>query len=310
MQKKIFIGVSILALLSILLFTGIIRETFFRSGSDFIIADTSKISSFTIIGRDTLRFKRLPSSWIVNDQYKVNPLAISNFLYLFKNIKVIGLTNDPGINEASSLKLNIHIGRRSRKLRFYPVPPNSLMHYEGSSKFYQIEVTGSEKADLNNIITSDINIWRDKLLFNLGINDLKRIIATPKKEWGSGFEMFRYGDKFLLKNQQGVLLDSSDYDIDHLIMYAGYFQEVFFDSAYIFNSHSKTYPPNELQYELIIESMKAETKGIQIYAIPSTDGHTDMLNAGCRINNGDEIYVVPYIYLDPLLMTLEQFLVE
>jgi hypothetical protein len=310
MKRKILIFIAALALLILIFFPGKLRESFFPDRSDFSIPDTSKITSFTIIGEDTLNFQRLSSSWVVNDQYKVNPLAISNFFYLFKNISLKGLTLNPEIDEAASLKLNIRIGRRWKRMRFYPVKSTPMMHYEGSAKFYQIEVKGAEKADLNKIISSDINIWRDKLLFSYGINDLKSIKATPKEEWGKGFEILREGGKFLLKNQQAVLLDSSKYDADHLMMYAGYFGEVLFDSAFVLNPDNKEVLDKNLQFELNIESVKGEKQFIQIYSIENSDAQTDLLNAGCRIDLGDEIYVVPYVYLDPLMMSLEQFLVE
>lgn len=310
MMKKILIITAGIIFLVFLLFSGSFKQKYFSDRSDFNIPDTSKITSFTIIGADTLNFEKYESSWLVNNQYNVNPVAVNNFLFVFKNMAVKGLTMDVGIDEAFSLKLNIRCGKKSKRFRFYPVSSGSLMHYEGSSKYYQVEVKGAESIDLSKIISDDIMLWRDKLLFNYGINDIQSIKAKPYKAWGNGFEMYRKENAFLLKNQEGSLLDSSFYDANHLLMYAGYFEQVYFDSSFSISNDNEDIFESEPLFELSIESMNAENRLIRIYSLKDKDGQTDMFKAGCRIDHGDEIFVVPYVYLDPLMMSLEQFLVE
>jgi len=308
MNRKIWIGLIVgFASIILLLFLAGEQCGWFRKDSNFVISNTDEIISFSIIGDDTLLFRKTDDKWTINNTYTANNIAIENFFYLFQNIEVTGMSLQPGSKKITSRKIKVTSGRKNYKFRYYPFPKTPFIHHEGSKKFYNISIKGVENVNINKVLSDQLNDWVKKTLVNLGINDVKSIKVNIKEDWGSGFYMESDSGVFKLYTEDGKQLQKTDYDQEHIIMYAAYFQNIPFDSVFTSNDTSE---PGEFLAGFSIQKTDEDTLKLDVYAIKKPDGSKDMYTAFCTLNNENQLYSVPYVYLDPLFMTLEQFLVE
>ncbi len=179
--------------------------------ADFAIPDTSLVSRIQISGTDTVNLLRAADGWEVNGRYKADPTAVNNFLFAFSRLSINGMMKTTDLENRRARSIRIWVGKRVKRLRFYPSPEMPLMHHTGSGNVYRVGVFGFPKADLSQIINDHVAYWKNKVLISLKPDEIRRVVVSPAEKWGRGFIIERKAGRLILEDEQGNIIPDSLY---------------------------------------------------------------------------------------------------
>jgi hypothetical protein len=309
-KRDIILSIVVLIIVAVLIVVVTGRwEKLTGRMADFAIADSLAVNKFQIAGiKDTVNIERTRDGWIVNGNYKADPVAVGNFLYAFSWLQVNSVMNSADTGSVPALRIRIWHGRRYRQLRFYPGAASFIMNHKNSGRFYRVGVTGLPDANLRQIINSNPDYWKDKLLLNLSADDISQIKTIPYNQPGEGFIIQHTGDSIRLEATDGSLMPDSIVDNERLLMYLSYFTHIYYDS---------TVSPGQLggkmqkaDYMIEITDQQGRKYKIEMYPLLDSEGNIDDFRGLVRFNDDKRLMVVRYVMLDLMRQTLSHFTVK
>ena len=273
-----------------------------------LINDTTRVNRIEIFGRDTIILSKSSNGkWILNNELKINPVSISNFLYSFQKMTVKGMTYNIDPSDTASIRIKIHSGKKKYFYRFYPAGGKSLLHKEGSKKIYSVEVLGTRKADLNEVFYDDPDHWQDRTIIDLLPDEIKFVKVEHPGSPENDF-VVRVNNKIpsLYESDGNTNIPDDLVDIEELNMYTSYFMNIFFDYTIRAKLPAGVEIAESHRYVVTITSVTGETIKLSVFPI-YREKVEDIFNAGIRTNDNHRMLVARYVAFDLLLRNKKDF---
>ncbi len=205
-RKTLILLVALIAIVGIyFLLNRNIANTLTGSDRDFDFKSTAKIDKVFISSRATKKYvtltKQADSGWLVNDQFKVNPVQID---LLFSTLRKMRVKRPVSRHEKNTvvkdMTLNatkVEIYESGKVSKVFYVGQNTqdemgtYFYMENGKEPYVCHIPG-QNAYLNSRFFTDVVAWRSKNIFNTKEEQIK----TIELQWTEP------GKSFIINNEQ------------------------------------------------------------------------------------------------------------
>jgi len=312
MNRRFFFTVlSILGFVGILVL--ILNPPVFLSGghSGIQITDTATVNTIEIYGRDTVSLVRLaPGQWILNGNYKVNPVCISNFLYSFMKMNVRGISYNLDMKDSISLKIRIFAGKKKHLFRYYPAGGNDLIHREGDNKIYSVEVTGASKVTLSEILSDEPDYWKDHSIMDFLPGEISMIkIEHPSAPVNDFILRMENNSPVLYEPDGKTIIPTEKLDSIKINMFTSYFINIFYDNPAHGQLTAGHYFDDTPEYIITVVPFKGDPVRMSVFPL-YRDNQADIFKVGIRIDENPEMFMARYIAIDLILRKKSDFFIN
>jgi hypothetical protein len=313
---------AILMAVSAYLILGKRSGTYSRSSVEFAVEDTSQISAVEISGKgeSVLLLKEGPL-WRVNGRTPVRMDRMQGFLILISRLEV----KSPASRTVSAeirkqLQTNgkrVMITGKKGPEKVYTVFHGdrdvTYMMLEDSDTPFRMGVRGYSRQNLEALYSTDERYWRDNLVFHYLPDQIRQVSMINNLVPETTFHLAR-NEKGSFDMSVGVLPAGwFPPDEAKLRQYLGYFYHVRFDSyADLSQEAGKNYfHDDEPDFILEVESTKGIWTDLKLFPVYTIDTggnkKMDLNMLVARIDDWDEMVVMKYIEIDPLLKDPQYF---
>lgn len=317
----LFIVIVVVAAIYMLTST---NGTLSKRSSDFSIENTDEITSIFIYdGKQELLLEKGDLTWTVNKKYQVKDWNIRNFLTALNRLNVLAPVSKKENDQVRMLLhedgilVKIFKGKRVIKSYYVSKPEmNKAKTYMLMKKSKQAYVVGIPMFNglVSDLYLADETYWRDKVIFNYKPQDIKEI-SLEYQDIKKSFVASNYNDgSFELSSMDKSL---TDFNVEQLAKYFTYFQNINFESVLV--NQSQDYVDSVLSSEpfvsVIVTDFNKKSKQLKLYRKPAENeldefgekARFDYNKAYGILNNSNEIILIPYYNIDPILKEIDYF---
>jgi hypothetical protein len=277
----------------------------FSADYDFKIADTASVDRIEIISKDSIILSKNESGWMVNGDAPASRIAVSNFLFSFSRMSVKGASINYDINESNSLRVKIISKREKLSLRFHDKDGAAFMYKEGSGKLYAVEVNGFPDIKLEEVISPDIDFWKDKTLLNLKPSEIAEISVLHPSHSEEDFAIKVKEGKIQLFDGEGNEIPENLTDKEKLNFYMSYFTNVFYDST----ENNTEIPDLKSKWILKVQDNAGRKYVLTVFPVETKEG-PDLYSALVKTDAMPGYKHTRFIVLDLLLQDKNHFLLK
>ncbi len=316
-------------LLSIAAYLFLTRETSFSSRSasvDFSVKDTASITRILIknpLG-DSLLLARNEANWIINNRYRPEMSSVKSLMYILHHIDIkspVPKSKIQEINdefETKSTSVKIYEGDRVIKtLYLLDSQEKGLFTYiksQSNNHPFIAECLGIQST-IGKYFVTNTNYWRDKTLFNFSIYNLKSVHVRNHKYNEKSFSICsKEVEGYVLFAHDSTRIEKSKINKEALMRYLSYLNYVEYIGGVMNIPDS--------QKDSILSSVPISSVSIRgadgqlirvsffprIYKNKNNHHKTDYNYLYGEIDNNQELVLLKYMDIDPILKDIEYFI--
>jgi len=218
-MTKTILYIAVLAVLGFGIYFFLFRTNdnlFGRSEAGFTIKDTADIGKIYIVSNDgeSVTVERTDSAWMVNKKYKAMPSTLNLILVTLTQqaalypVTKIALDNVIKTMSTDATKVEIY-GRDGKKISAFYVGGTAVnntgtnMLMEGASSPYVVQVA-TFNGSLNPRYTTLLKDWRDRTVFNMPPDEIKRVSVQYIDKPINSFEIIRNKDNITINADPAI----------------------------------------------------------------------------------------------------------
>ena len=273
-----------------------------------ILKSPETIDQIEVIGSiDTLVLRKHGSRWQFPDDEVLNHSSIESILYTASNFRVLSIISSEKILDYQDyVTVNFSKGKRlNSSFILLMLSGRPVIYTEGGENAYLVELPGYSDLSVEKVFSPNPNHYRDHLLINLLPKEISTLKVSPLK--GTGFSV-RQDTSAVLKvmNIENEEVFVEERKIRLLLSYfVGIRYEAFLPQEKISVDFDLSNPAAQIQ----ISDIQGNTNELLIFPwIKKGEESPDLYNALVIHNNGPQILLVNYTYLDLLIRSLENYL--
>ncbi len=316
-------------LLSIAAYLFLTRETSFSSRSasvDFSVKDTASITRILIknpLG-DSLLLARNEANWIINNRYRPEMRSVKALIYILHHIDIkspVPKSKIQEINdefETKSTSVKIYEGDRVIKtLYLLDSQEKGLFTYiksQSNNHPFIAECLGIQ-GTIGKYFVTNSNYWRDKTLFNFSVYDLKSVDVRNHKYKEKSFSISSKEDEgYVLFAYDSTRIEKSKINNEALMRYLSYLNYVEYIGGVMNMPDSQK---DSILSSVPISSVSirsADGQLVRVSFFPRTyknkNNHhkTDYNYLYGEINDNQELVLLKYMDIDPILKDIDYFI--
>lgn len=330
---------NVVLLIAVLVLTAIVLVVYFYEPptekivlKDFAVEDTASIDKIFLADRNnSLLLEKVDGVWMVNGEFYARKDLINVLLTTIRNIEVSAPVSDAKLDKVlkdlSVTGIKTQIFQNGELVKTYYVGgvtqdnTGTYMIMEGSELPFVTHVPGFT-GYLTVRYLPDLKEWREKIIFNYKFDDIAKVRVEYPKNPNLGFEIECLGDnRYGLKDLNG---QNASFPVDNLKIkdYLGRIKFIAFE-AFIKDDlqqeklDSLLKEPIAAKFEIIDNA--GDTKRFRTYLRPNIDqaydddGNLydwDIDRLYGVVNNETEVVLMQYYILDPITLTINDFMMQ
>lgn len=312
-----------LAALVLLLFLARERRPFGRSDTDFAVAEGSEITRIVIgseRGSVTLE-KNDGGEWMVNGTEEARKGSILFILRILNEIHIkspvsSGLFSDEISSKGiEAVKVSVYDNRRLiRSFLVYKTQSNvygNIMKKSERSLPFIVYVPGYD-GDIAGAFNTNPLYWQNFIIFSSLPSSIKSVGLVNWSDTSSSFMLRRKGDDYVL-SVNGK--DINEADQAKIKRYISYFTRVPFENwAFDIPEPEKSeIESSEPAYEITLTPVNGDSVVLKLWHRYSGSGPVPALDTDRlwgKSQSGDNLFIVRYFDIDPLLRKRSDFLID
>lgn len=319
--RNITVIIVILVLAVIILIIGR-RSPFGTGNSEFHVDNAEKVSRIVISGeKQSVDLQRTAGGWTVNGKHYARPSAIDAILRVIGQVRIKSPVSSSvfdrvrGDDPAPPIGVEIFDGRRQiQSFRIYRDTVSSfggIMQKRKDSKPFYVHVPGYN-ADPCSYFVVDTKYWMPYTVFNISPEEIKGIDMHYFSKEDSSFS--------IVIDDRDILFSSAVYagaglDTAAIGRYLSYFTYVPFERWVpgSLSSNGGLFNGIRPYFRLDLFTNDADTLSLLTWTMMITQGDsvtedTDRLLGST--NDGDDMFIIKYYDLDPLIKGPSYFISE
>jgi len=322
MRKTIRYATFLIPLLILVLYLLKERSPFGERNTSFAISPKNEITGIEFSdNRNKLDLQKKGDNWIVNKRYETRKSSILFILEILTRIEIKSPVAPElfksEIVEKGIEPVRVKVSEKGRTLRsflVYKTPSNTygnIMKLKESSKPYIVYVPGNE-VEIGSAFTLDELFWQPYTVFDLLPSEISSVAL---ENFADSAASFRIENRDLSFRLYGPSAELFGWDTSRLTRYLSYFTHVPFESwafDLLPNEKGRILKDKPL-FRITVTVPAGETdilvlfrKTVNENGIKKSD--TDRLWG--KKDGGDELFIVRYVDIDPLLKKLSYFFPE
>lgn len=290
------------------------------SSNDFCIKNADKITELHFEqGKNKVILYKKDKKWFVNDTFPANKSLIKRFFKIFSNLNLVAPVSkqkSDSIQESlskSALKIKVFKNRSLKYEYLIGALNNSKTgNYVLCNNYLGLINSLGLYKDLRNIVSAQSLFWRNKIIFNKPVNEIKSIHFKNFRKAEQSFLITSENGKFKVFDYKNNAIEH--YDTSFVMRYLSYFQNISFKQI----ENNLT----DIQVNYILKNNKAyyielvDQKNIKyqlnLYFKPQKSGNFkskefDLNLIYGKLNNEKNLLIFAYYELDPVLKELDWF---
>lgn len=319
MTKRIRYAVIFIPALILFLYLLKERSPFGSRNTSFAVSPKNEITAIEFSdGTRKLYLEKNGDDWIVNKSYETRKSSILFILKILTEMEIKSpVTSELFKNEIIEKEVKpvrVKVSEKGRTLRtflIYKTPSNiygNIMKMREGSKPYIVNVPGSE-IDIGAAFTMNELFWQPYTIFNLLPSEISSVTLISSADSSASFKILKRDHRLHLLSLSEEL---TGWDTSRVTRYISYFTHVPFESwAFDLSAAEKNDILKEKPlYTIILELEQSESVVVTLWerSIDEDDiMKTDTDRLWGNKNQNEELFVVRYVDIDPLLKKLTYF---
>lgn len=320
-MRRITAGiVIIIIILSVLLIS---RFRPFRTGNKvFYVENTDRISRILISGeKKSVELYRSQDGWHVNGEYPVRPGAMDFLLSTIRNIRIKSPVSDilysDIIENKSTRHIEVQVYKKRRLVQSFHIYLNMDEEYPGimqkseRTKPFTMHLPGYDTDPCLHFVPES-KFWMPLTVFDLRPERISEIHMHYFESPDSSFSLVRHGGeiKIISEEHPGVAADTMA-----AVRYFSYFtwvpmQEWVYDIA---QERKDSIVDGKRYFSLEVITGDPDTLELSTYTMMRREGDS-LVNDTDRLwgslNRGEDLFIVRYYDLDPLIKGPSYFIYD
>lgn len=310
--RNITVIIVILVLAVIILIIGR-RSPFGTRNSEFHVDNTEKVSRILISGeKQSVDLQRTDRGWTVNGMHYARPSAIETILRVIGQMRIKSPVSSAifqrvrGDDPAPLIEVQIFAARRQiQSFRIYQDNASShggIMQKRKDSKPFYVHVPGYDPDPCSHFVV-DEKYWMPYTVFNISPEEIGRIDLRYFSREDSSFSIVIRDRDILFSN---AVYEGAELDTAAIGRYFSYFTYVPFERWVHGNlsSAGRLFTGIRPYFRLDVFNDDADTLSLMTWTMMKKQGgsateDTDRLLGST--NGGDDMFIIKYYDLDPLI---------
>ncbi len=290
-------------------------STIKKSEAEFCINDTTSITKIYLENKNgKILLEKKNNSWTLNDTYFANQKMVDFILKTLHDIKVKELIpenqSDIIIEKLDEYSTLVEIYSYNKLLKTIYIggatnnKQGTYMMLDGSNKPYITEVPGFSKP-LTHMFTTDINVWRSKLIFHYNPYEIAEVKLNYISKPESSFTIEIDNNSFALNNQQ----IQNQKQVQAIQQYLMNFTNISCSNFINSNQHNSidSVISNLKFAELSVINKSGDKNRIEAFLKPANEQHNFDPDYFFIKNELGDIMLVKYFSFDPIFRELNDF---
>ena len=301
------------------------KGTLNKRNSSFAIDKLDEITQIQILDDTTkLILTKQNNNWKVNQKYLVKEWNIQNFLTAINRLQVLSPVSNLAKQQVCMILkkegIKVEILKNNRVIRKYYVSKPSMNKSKtymlmNKSKTPFVVRIPSFKGLVANLYVADENFWRNKIIFKYKPQDINSIQIQYPANSHKSFQIKNHNDGYfsMFDFEENVL---SDFDVKKVARFFTYFQKITFDDIVTLDQNQKDSIIKSQAFATItVKDFSKNQNQLKIYRKPAEQEFDeygkkalfDYNKAFAVFNNSNELILIHYYNIDPLLKEIDYF---
>jgi len=316
MNKIVLRNTVISVMLIVLLFFVVMlsnRSPYGKNQSSFAAVPKKEITRIELIENENrLILVRKDGNWLVNGEYEARRSAVLFILRILQEMRIKSPVSSGMFSEQIAGKgitpVKVRVYEESRVLKSFLVYKTgsniygNIMKMSERSRPFIVYVPGFEE-EIGSFFIADRLFWQPFTLFNLLPSEISSVKVENPHDTASSFKINRKDDRYLLSGDEG-------WDPSAVRRYISYFTYVPFETWAADLSDDMKERIMAGDPFSIITVVRSAGEEIVLKMWQRTDdgsGARDSDRLWGKLNTGDELFIVRYFDIDPLLKKRSYF---
>ncbi|MBP8959232.1 MAG: hypothetical protein KBG40_02265 [Bacteroidales bacterium] len=298
------------------------RSPFGKSNSAFSIEEKAEITKVVFYEKDKkLVISQKEDEWVIDNKHEAREEAVHFLLQILKEMRVKSPVNPDTFEEEITkhniepVRVNVYTGRRLKRSFFvYRTDSNkygNIMKMRAFSKPFIMYIPGYE-IDIGQYFTADRLFWQPFTVFDILPSEIAEIKVEHSHDTASSFYItISEGNPSLFSGNGEII---AGWDSLKVIRYVSYFTYIPFESIEtgLTAEKKKEITESEPAYRIKVKKKDGATVELNVWQRKKTDNNgkeiADTDRVWAKIESRDEILVMRYFDLDPVLKKLSYFI--
>ncbi len=315
MQYRRFIGaiISVILIVTIVLVFKDPWSTFHNNGKQVALSNPAAIDRIILSDRgDSVLLIKKGEEWLLFGEEMVNPVTVENLLFAGERLQINSIVAVvPGA--PVTLYKSITFLKGEKVVRAYRFAAHGD-HYEVSSsrsdQNFLVSIAGYPDLNLDRVFSSSVDHYREHLLIDLLPSEISYVQVELANGHAFRFTQRENGDITCSPANAKTTLPSGSPDNLSTRLLFSYFTPIRYEkrAGITVDEFTDTEGFNGRIATLQVGSYKGEEYSLQVYPYhfaPGEEAH--LFQALVLYNNGPDMLVVNYIYLDVLMRDLSHY---
>jgi len=274
----------------------------------FVINDTLNIQSIKISGDSDFILKRTGNSWELNDGLPVNQVAINNLLLSLSRMEKMGVSTSFESSASENILFTIETKKRTYKLSFYFFEDEAYIGKVDSDEVNRFGIKGLPNIKLSDVFSGSEVHWKKPMLMNYSPTDIKEINTIPNTNWGDAFYIRKNVEEWSIFDGNGIEANNDSTDKAKLVDYCRNFMEIYYEQEIIDNDFYAETISGNVFFSISIKTESGIEFQLNIYPNHNEEGYYDDFYALATKSGSKSLYLVNYVFLDPMFESYRSFL--
>ena len=313
-----FIG-AIISVILIVIMVLVFKDpgsTLHSNGKQVALSNPAAIDRIVLSDRgDSVSLIRKGEEWLLFGEEKVNPVTVENLLFAAERLQISSVVAElPGAPVTLNKSITYLKGEKVvRAYRFAVRGEQTVVSLSGLDQNFLVSIAGYPDLNLDRVFSSSADHYREHLLIDLLPSEISHVQVELAN--GHAFRFTQSENRDITcapANAQTTLPSSSPDDLSTRLLFS-YFTSIRYEqrAGITVDEFTVTEGINGRIATLQVGSYKGEEHTLQVYPYQVAPGEeAQLFQALVLYNNGPDMLVVNYIYLDVLMRDLTHYFGE
>lgn len=293
------------------------RSPFGKKNTSFASYPEREITGVEFVQDEKrLTLEKAEDEWLVNGSVPARNSSINFILRILTEMKIKSPVSDritdSIISSVEPVRVRVYEeGNRINSFMVYKTrtnPYGNIMKMSGKAKPFIVYVPGHDN-DIGSAFTLNELYWQPYTIFNLLPSEIKRVDFENGNDPSGSFSVVRKQDEFSLFAGEKEL---SGWDSALVKRYLSYYTFIPFETwAFALDKQEKQRIITEKPaYTIIVTTVKGDVISLNLWERKNEDGTNDSDRLYGKTGASDEIFIVRYFDVDPVLKRNDYFFGE
>jgi len=263
-----------------------------------------------IAGQDTLELRKKENNWFLNSGFQADSTAIQNFLYIFRNLEISGISRNLDVSGMVRREVSITTGKKTRNYSFYSDSTGNFLSPVDEEKVYRISITSVPDSLIANSVNSSPGFWESRLLIDIRKESFKKITIKKPGNKAISFSLEKENDGFILKDSSGNRIEQTMISKEQCDLFLSYLSGIYTEGRITETGIIEQLELSDPVFTFSVQEEEQDQRNFAVYDLYDNQGRKSLFTGAIKEQGIPAFMKINFIYLDPLLQEQAYFTVK